>query len=331
MSKRAAISPRDKLAIGGVDCPPGQETRVELNVARLATGTWVTIPITVLRGSRPGPNLWLSAAIHGDELNGVEIVRRVLPKIPVDKLRGNVIGVPIVNVFGVLLQSRYLPDRRDLNRSFPGSARGSLASRLAHLFMTEIVAQCQYGIDFHTGSNHRTNYPQLRVDLDDELTNELAMAMRMPITIHSPSRDGSLRAVASKSNGCRVLLYEAGETLRFDRQAIRIGERGTFRVLKQLGMLKKIPNGMGRDHPTRIVRESRWIRASRGGILIVDVSSGEDVSAGQTLARITDTFSSDEHVIKAPHDGVVIGLTTNPLVNRGDAIAHLAQVDGDGV
>jgi predicted deacylase len=321
----SSLEPDDAFEVGGREIPPGRRTNVELEVARLPTGTWVSLPVAVLRGPFAGPRIFISAAVHGDELNGVEIVRRLLPRIPVEQLRGIVIAVPIVNIFGFLHQDRYLPDRRDLNRSFPGSPRGSLAARLAHLFTTEIVSRCDVGIDLHTGSNHRTNLPQIRIDAEDPELRRLAEAFRAPLTLHSRYREGSLRKLAN-TLGCPVLLYEAGETLRFHRPSIRLGVRGILRVLHTLGMLKEAPASDG-DPPTRFVEETHWTRASRGGILLLEVECGESVSGGQVIARITDTFSTAERVIRAPFAGTVVGLTTNPVVNRGDAVAHLAVVE----
>ncbi len=313
--------------VGGFATPAGQRTNLELRVARLPTGTWVSLPVAVIRGNRPGPTVWLSAAIHGDELNGIEIVRRVLPLIPPDKLSGAVIAVPIVNVFGFLTLNRYLPDRRDLNRTFPGSERGSLASRLAALFMSEIVSRCDFGIDLHTGSNHRTNLPQVRGDLTDEETLAMARAFRAPIMIKAKSRDGSLRQAAIRA-GKRVLVYEAGETHRFHRPSIRLGVRGILRCLEQRGQLAST-TGSDDDPAARAVRRTHWIRAPRGGILLLDVELGDPVAKGQTVGNVSDTFSEVDRQIVSAHNGIVIGMTTNPIVNRGDAAIHVAELGND--
>lgn len=314
------------LIIGEAEILPGRQTNVELKVARLPTGTWVSLPVAVLRGTLPGPRIWLSAAIHGDELNGIDIVRRVLPLIPLEHLRGTVIAVPIVNVFGFIAHGRYLPDRRDLNRSFPGSQKGSLAARLANLFMTQIVDQCSYGIDLHTGSHHRSNLPQIRADLDDPETLRLTEAFRAPLAINARAREGSLRAAATL-RGRRVLLYEAGETMRFNRDAIRTGVRGVLRVLHRLRMIPSAPSSGG-DRPTRFAQQTHWLRASRGGLLLLDVELGDTIIAGQVVAHITDSFAEADRAMVAPVSGIVIGLTTNPIVNRGDAVIHVARVDG---
>lgn len=315
--------PSTELSIGGTLIPSGKRTELELQVTRLPTGTWVSLPVAVLRGPTEGPCVFVSAAIHGDELNGVEIARRLLPRIRLRNLRGTLIAAPIVNVLGFLHQDRYLPDRRDLNRCFPGSRRGSLAARMAHMFMHEIVRHCDYGIDLHTGSNHRCNLPQLRVNLDDPRTRRLAEAFQPPLAIHANERDGSLRQVAA-NRGCPVLVYEAGETLRFDRRSIRIGVRGTLRVLAALDMIDDAPAQA--ESSMLVSRESQWTRASRGGILLVEVSPGDRVVEGDVVARITETFSAKEREVTAPIGGVVAGVTTNPIVNRGDALVHIAAI-----
>ncbi len=218
----------EPLTIAGVTIAPGQSSRVELEVSKLPTGTTLSVPLHVINGHRPGPTMWLSAAVHGDELNGVEIVRRVLQRIHPDQLSGALIAAPIINVFGFIDQSRYLPDRRDLNRSFPGSATGSLASRLAHRFMTEVVAHSHFGIDLHTGSHYRTNLPQIRANLRDAQTRLCAEAFGAQVIMNSQTRDGSLRHAASKK-GIPVLVYEAGEPMRFDEGAIALGVSGVLR------------------------------------------------------------------------------------------------------
>ncbi|MGB7414474.1 MAG: succinylglutamate desuccinylase/aspartoacylase family protein, partial [Thermosynechococcaceae cyanobacterium] len=228
------------IQVGQTIIHPGQRQQIDLPVARLPTQTLLSLPITVINGTRPGPRLWLSAAIHGDELNGVDIIRQVLEQVKPKKLCGTLLAVPIVNVFGFIEQSRYLPDRRDLNRSFPGSTRGSLAGRLAHLFMTEVVNHCTHGIDLHTAANHRTNWPQIRANLDDAETYRCAKAFNAPLMLHSNTRDGSLRQAAAQQ-GIPVLLYEAGEALRFDADAIQVGVTGILQVMALLEMLPERP------------------------------------------------------------------------------------------
>ena len=307
--------------IAGHTLTPGQTRRIEVPVSRLPTGSWLSIPLEVVAGVKPGPTVWLSAAIHGDEVAGIEIIRRVLAEIRPDQLSGTLIAAPIVNVFGFIEQSRYLPDRRDLNRSFPGSKRGSLASRLAHLFMSEVVHRADYGIDLHTGSNHRTNLPQIRANLEHQPTLGIAQAFAAPVMVHADTRDGSLRQAAA-SRGVPVVVYEAGEPLRFDEQAIELGHQGVLRVLAHLKMRGK-PAGRAAK-PLRVEKTS-WVRARRAGILRLGVGLGDRVREKQRLGTIADAFGEGPLHVVAPCSGLVIGHTNNPLVQQGDAVVHLAE------
>ena len=315
---------RPPLSIGSATARAGTTAEGELFVARQISGTSVALPIRLVHGADDGPTVWISAAIHGDEIGGVEIIRRALEVIDARTLAGSIIAVPIVNVFGFLGRSRYLPDGRDLNRSFPGSAKGSLAARLANLFTTEVVDRCDVGIDLHTGSDHRTNLPQIRADLDDPVTRDLAAAFGAPLNLHSRLRDGSLREIAVQRSA-RVLLYEAGEAHRFDTEPIETGVDGILRVLDHLEMTKQAIAPPAA--PPLISRDSRWIRARRSGISTLDVDVGDQVARGDRLAVIRDAFGATVATAKAPNSGIVIGLTRHPLVNQGDAIIHLASLD----
>jgi predicted deacylase len=267
--------------------------------------------------------VWISAALHGDEIGGVEIVRRVNLQLEPRRLRGTVITVPIVNVHGFLNGDRYLPDRRDLNRSFPGSEGGSLAARIANAFMTDIVRRSDVGIDLHTGSDHRTNLPQIRADLDDPRTRELATAFAPPFMLDAKLRDGSLRAAATAA-GATVLLYEGGEAWRFDEDAIRVGTAGSLRVLQRLDMI----DGDGAADVAAPVesRRSGWIRARRSGIASLAVTLGQRVTKGEQVAVIHDSLGKRVSRSTAPANGIVIGHTQHPLVHQGDAIVHLAHL-----
>lgn len=311
------------IKVAGVIIPPNTRKSLEIPVACLPTQTMVSLPVTVITGAVDGPRLWVSAAIHGDEINGVEIIRQVLKRISPQHLTGTLLAVPIVNVFGFIEQSRYLPDRRDLNRSFPGSPKGSLASRLAYLFMTEIVNHCTHGIDLHTASDHRTNLPQIRANLRDYETYRCAKAFGAPLMIHANVRDGSLRQAATQ-RGIPVLLYEGGEALRFDPDAIGVGVQGILRVMRMLGMYE-VP-GLPIIEPSLHVEKTQWVRAPRSGILRFKVALGERVWKKQQLGTIADAFGETSAEVYAPCDGLIIGQTQNPLVNQGDAIVHLAQL-----
>ena len=301
----------------------GRRARLELPIARLMSGTPVALPVLILHGRHEGPSVWLSAAIHGDEICGVEIIRRVLAQLDPKTLRGTVVAVPIVNVHGFNTGSRYLPDRRDLNRSFPGSARGSLASRVAHLMMTEIIRRCSVGIDLHTGSDHRINLPQVRADLDDPRTLELAKAFGLPLAMHSRTRDGSLRQAATEA-GATVLLFEGGEADRFDKAAIDEGTKGTLRVLGACDLIDDPPAATAVTH---LSRRSTWVRATCSGILHLHAALGDEVRKGEPLATIHDAFGKRLSRVSTRAGGMIAGLTQRPLVNRGDAIAHIAEVE----
>lgn len=309
--------------IGGTTVAPGEQKSLELPVARLFTGQTVALPVAVLHGISPGPRIWLSATLHGDELNGMEIIRQVLGHLDPTTLSGTLVAMPVVNVFGFLDQQRYLPDRRDLNRSFPGLRQGSLAARLAHLFMREVVNRCEFGIDFHTGSLHRANLPQLRAHLEDPETLRLTRAFAAPMVYEAPLVRGTLRA-AARRQGVRYLLFEGGEPLRFNDDAITAGVAGTLRVLSALDMWQgTAPEPAG---PTFLGRKTSWVRAQRSGVLRLSVRLGDQVEKGQIVGRIgVDFFSSESRPVKAPFTGLVIGHTKNPLVNQGDALAHLAR------
>jgi predicted deacylase len=307
---------------GGQTIAAGTSLRVDLEVARLPVGVPLSLPVVVIRGKFAGPRLFVSAAIHGDEINGVEVCRNLLQTDP-KKLHGTLLVIPVVNVFGFVDQSRYLPDRRDLNRSFPGSAKGSLASRLAHLFVNEVMKNSDFGIDLHTGSNHRTNVPQVRANLADDETRRLAEAFGAPVFMHSKIRAGSMRSAARKI-GIPVLLFEAGEPLRFNADAIAVGKRGVTRVMTALGMH---PRKLARlRHASEEIGKHSWLRAPASGMLRLTVKAGDVVTARQQLGVISDPLGENEIRIRSTVGGVVIGHTLNPSVNQGDGIFHLGQV-----
>ena len=313
---------RESFAIGGIRVRAGTMRSLELPITRLVTGADVDLPVRVVHGREDGPSVWIDAAIHGDEVAGVEIVRQVMAGLDAKTFRGTLVAVPIVNVLGFMTGDRYLPDRRDLNRSFPGSARGSLAGRIAYLFMKEIVAGCEVGIDLHTGSDRRSNLPQIRADLDDPGTRDLAAAFGAPVMLHAKIRDGSLRH-AAREQGAKVLLYEGGENLRFDSYAVDAGVIGVRRVLAALGMTEPVVEPV--VEPSLECRSSGWVRARRTGILHLDVALGQKVSDGERLGTLFDSFGKTLRAVYANRDGIVIGRTEAPLVNSGDAVVHIAS------
>jgi predicted deacylase len=318
--------PWGPVTICGTTLSPGERTTVNLPATALSTHTEITMPVHIVHGRRPGPRLFVCAALHGDEINGTEIIRRLMRLGALRMLAGTLVAVPVVNVMGFVALSRYLPDRRDLNRSFPGSASGSLAARLASLFLSEIVAGSTHGIDIHTGAIHRTNYPQIRANIDNSEAEMLAVAFGAPIIINAGLRGGSLRA-AARERGIPVLVYEAGEALRFEEIPIRAGLRGILGVMRALEML---PRARQRDKlvPPVIVRSSSWVRAPCSGVLRLVTHNGAVVRDGDRLGFITDPYGADEVEICAHADGIVIGHTTLPVVNEGDALFHIGRTEG---
>ncbi len=314
----------EPLVIGGTPVARGERTTVRLPIAPLYTLAAMAMPVHVIRGKRDGPRLFLSAAIHGDEILGVEIIRRVLGMKLLRKLRGTLLAVPVVNVYGYTARSRYLPDRRDLNRCFPGSARGSMAGRLAHTFMTEIVANSTHGIDLHTGAINRTNLPQVRVSLDRPEAVEMARQFRVPLILHSNLLDGSLRQTVHE-RGVPVLLYEAGEALRLDERAIRIGVRGIVSVMRSLGMLPRIPS-LPIASPL-LARTSRWTRAEESGTFQFTRDIGALVEEGETIGTITAPLGETSIPVISRDAGILIGKTQLPLVYEGEALFHIARLE----
>ena len=303
---------------------PGTRATVNLPVSILPDHTPVTLSAEVVHGKRDGPVMFVSAAVHGDEVIGVEIVRRLLRAPQLKSLRGTLLVVPVVNSFGFLNRSRYLPDRRDLNRCFPGHPSGSLGSRLAHIFLNEIVLRCDFGIDLHSAAIHRTNLPQVRVSPGDPVTNDMALAFGAPVVLTSPLRDGSLRAVAA-DKGTPVLLFEAGEGLRFDEMAVRAGLAGILRVMRAKNMLPAKGISAAR-HAPYVCTSSSWLRAPVGGLLRTFRAEGDHVAEGDVLASVSDPFGTTEVDLVAPNPGVLIGKAILPVVNEGDAIFHLAKL-----
>lgn len=315
----------ETFRIGGFEIAPGQTLQIELPVSKLYTDTDISMPIHVMRGKTSGPCVFVSAAIHGDELNGIEIIRRLIKSKRTKIIAGTLILVPMVNVYGVLNQSRYMPDRRDLNRSFPGSPKGSLTAIFAHRFLTEIVQHCDYGIDLHTGAIHRSNLPQVRANLKDATTLELAEIFGVPVLLNSNLRDGSLRQSAVES-GTRILLYEAGQALRFDELSILVGLKGIQNVLRHLGMMKK-SSAKNKAKPRvkpYIANSSSWTRATASGIVNDLKHLGDKVEKGDELARIGNPFGEIFGTVVANRSGIIIGKQNIPLVQEGDAMFHIA-------
>jgi hypothetical protein len=314
---------RGAFTIGSERVAPGERRLVSLPLSALTTQTPMSVPVSVIHAKRDGPVLFVSAAVHGDELIGVAICRRLLASRALAVTRGTLLMVPIVNAFGFISHSRYLPDRRDLNRSFPGSVRGSLAAQLANLFMTEVVARSQYGIDLHSAAIHRSNLPQIRVDSHDEAALRLAEAFGAPIIVHSGLREGSLRAAALKK-GVPVIVYEGGEGLRVDELSVRVGIEGVLQVMGHLGMTRR---RRGKPRPPVLATSSRWVRAEESGLFRPFRDIGDHVTAGERIGVVADPYGEHETDHKAVSSGIIIGRANIPAVNQGDALFHIAKVD----
>ena len=315
------------ITIAGREVKGGQRETIEIPIARLYTHTNMNMPVHVIHGKKPGPTILISAAIHGDEINGVEIIRRFLKLKLLKKIKGTVIAIPIVNVYGFINHSRYLPDGRDLNRFFPGSQNGSLTSQLANILMDEIISKCTHVIDLHTGSRHRNNLPQVRADLSSGETEELALAFGAPVVIDARLRDGSLREAASE-RGIPLLIYEGGEALRFNSLVTKMGIRGIISVMRKIGNLPKSEIKRKPLEPM-VASSMKWTRAPMSGIVQSSAPLGTKVEKGAVIGSIGDPFGEIEADVRASSSGVVVGRLNLPLVHRGDALFNIASVEGE--
>lgn len=313
---------RAPFKLAGEIVPPGQRRIIDIPLSMMSDHTPATLSVQVLHGVREGPTLFVSAAIHGDEIIGVEVVRRLAQAAALKRIAGTILLIPIVNAFGFIGQSRYLPDRRDLNRSFPGSESGSLASQLAYRFLNDIVARCDYGIDLHSAAIHRVNFPQIRINPQDKMALELAQAFSPPVILHSSLREGSLRKAAWELD-VPVLVYEAGEALRFDEYAIRVGLKGVLKAMKHLRMIST-RGAEARFVETPVVTKSIWVRAPAGGILRTLRTVGDSVAEGELIGLLSDPFGEMEMAVVATAPGIIVGRTNLPVINQGDALFHIA-------
>lgn len=310
-----------RLTLSGETIEPGTTRDIHLKISETAIGDPVSIPVRVICGPKPGPTCFITAAIHGNELNGVGIVRGLLadPELKVEC--GTLIIVPVVNIFGFESHSRYLPDRRDLNRCFPGDMEGSLAGRLARVVFEEIVKQSDFGIDLHSASQHRTNFPNVRGDFHDPKVLALARAFGATILIHGKGPNGALRREAVKA-GCPTILLEAGETDKIEPAVMDFGIRAIKNVLRETDMIPGEPE----DPPYQVrINRTKWIRANLGGILQFHVSPGELIKRGQPLVTTTNLFGDPNDVIESPLSGIVIGLATTPVIKPGEPVCHIAK------
>ncbi len=318
------------IRIGGEDIKPGEKKTINLPLPDLYTSANIDMPVHVIHGVEPGSRLFVSAALHGNEINGVEVIHRLLKSEKIKHLKGTLIAIPVVNVYGFIAQSRYLPDRRDLNRSFPGHSKGSMASRLAKLFMTEIVTKCTHGIDLHTGAIGRTNLPQIRAKLDHGADNgaeikKMACAFGAPVVMDSKKLlEGSLRKAAAKHD-IPILLYEAGEALRFDELSIKAGVTGILNVMGYLGMISTEGSHCDISKKPLLATSSNWVRAPQSGILRAVVELGTHVEEGETIGIVSDPFGENEEKVLSTACGIIIGRSKLPLVYEGEALFHIAH------
>jgi len=312
--------------IAGERVEAGQSIDIDLKVSESYTGLDVHVPVRVVRGAAPGPTVFVTAGVHGDELNGTGIIRRLIVDEAMDLERGMLVLVPHVNVLGLDTLSRYLPDRRDLNRSFPGSPQGSLASRFASRIFRDLIKRCDFGIDLHSAAVRRTNFPNIRADLSDERVRVLAESFGCELIVHGTGPTGSLRRAACKA-GVPTVILEAGEVWKIEPSVAEFGVRGVRNAL--IG-LKMIPGRAKRPPYIAIARKTTWVRARRGGFLEFHVAPGEIVQKGEALATSSWLLGTHRRVIASPTDGIVLGMTTLPAVSPGDPVFHIAVPD-DGI
>lgn len=314
---------RAPCVIAGESVAPGSRGVVRLPLPDFYTHAPTTMPVQIIHGRQAGSSLLITSALHGDEINGVEIIRRLAGHPSLTRIKGTLILIPVMNVFGFVAQSRYLPDRRDLNRSFPGSPKGSMAARLANLVVTEILPVCTHAIDLHTGAVARENLPQIRAAFSGNPELEaLAKAFNAPVVLDAPLRSGTFRETAQK-HGIPTLVYEAGEALRFDELSVRAGVAGILNVLSHLGMIRK--RTLRRAHTPLVAKSTQWVRAPQSGVMRSLPALGAEVNAGDRLALIGDPFGDHEEEVLSPAAGIVIGRTRVPLVHEGEALFHIAK------
>ncbi len=312
------------VIIGDTKIFPGEKKLIELSISGIYTQSPISIPVHVINGKKDGPVLLIIAGIHGDEINGIEIIRRLLRSSKFKNLNGTLIAIPIINIYGFISLSRYLPDRRDLNRSFPGSEKGSLASRLANMLMSEIIVKCTHVIDLHTGAIHRSNLPHVRANLENKNTKKIAKSFSLPIILDNKSIDGSLRQACDELN-IPLILYEGGEALRFDELSIRAGVKGIRNVMHYLDMLPTRTTKKASSILPKIGKSSKWTRAPTSGIFHPMKQLGEQVEKGESIGIIVNPFGTEETSIISLTSGIIIGRNNIPMVNEGDALFHIVS------
>jgi predicted deacylase len=320
--------PAEPLELLGARIDPGTSTKLSWSPAFQTAGLSQPTPVLVVNGAKPGPNLCLTGAIHGDELNGIEIIRRTMFDLDPMKLSGRVIGVPIVNLPGFQQGSRYLPDRRDLNRHFPGSSNGSLADRIANSLFRNVIRHCDMLVDIHTGSLKRTNLPQLRADMNNPEVAELTRGFDRMAVVHSSGAPGMLR-FAAVAAGIRAVTMEAGESLRIQESQIQAGVNSLTSLMDKEGMVSRM---FVWGDPEPVYYDSEWIRAEQGGILFSEVALGDTVTEGEILGYVSDPITNEQNAIRATSEGRIIGMAVDQFVMAGFAAYHVgteAEVPGE--
>ena len=320
------------IVLGDTVVPPGSTKTVDLQIARLLSGTEIHMPVHVFRSERPGPTVLLSGGLHGDEVNGIEAVRRMMSLGLFNDLPcGNVVAIPIINVYGFLFFSREVPDGKDVNRSFPGSTQGSLASLVAHTLTDKVLPHIDLAVDFHTGGASRTNTPQVRYDPEDPDAIRYAKAFGAPLAMASSLIPGSLRA-QGRSMGVPIVVYEGGESMRLEEPAVKETIRGTKRLLASLGMyapkppkVRGLKDRHGKHSAPRHLSQTTWVRAEASGLFSFERESGQAIAEGELIGRIRNPYDSYSVKVFAPFDGFIIGHNNMPLVHRGDALFHVGR------
>ncbi len=312
------------IVIGGETVSPGENKLVKIGIDRLPTGTLIDIPIYVFNAKKPGPTVLVQGGLHGDEINGIEIVRRMLQKKHFEISKGAIIAVPILNIFGFIHFSRDVPDGKDVNRSFPGTKSGSMASRMAYHYVSEIMHQMDFAIDLHTGGAQRHNFPQIRFTNEDDISRELAGVFSAPFSFSARLIKGSFRNAAFKMRK-PTIVFEAGESMRFDEYAILEGMQGISNVLKHFKMISKIEPKYIEHMKTVQLNDRKWLRAPTAGMFIPEVANGSKIKKGQEMGMVTDTYARHSKKIKAPYDGYVISINHQAVVNQGDALFHVGR------
>jgi len=312
------------ISIGKETVSPGEHKLVKISIDRLPTGTLIDIPIYVFNSKKPGPTVLVQAGLHGDEINGIEIVRRMLQEESFHVDRGAVVAVPILNIFGFIHFSRDVPDGKDVNRSFPGTKTGSMASRMAYHYTSQILDQIDFGIDLHTGGAQRHNYPQIRYTEEDEVSRQIAEVFKAPFVFPARLIKGSFRSAAFKK-GVPVVVFEAGESMRFDDYAILEGMQGILNVLHHFEMVAELDPLYAEKHDSVMITERKWLRAPTAGMFIPEVKNGSAIKKGQELGIVTDTYARRRKQVKSPYDGFVFCINHQAVVNQGEALFHIGK------